>query len=118
METETNTYLSNFAQLYAYAESVVQSKTIDTSLIISISIKLVQIVEGFKTMTGYQKQQLVLDCLSKLINEHVQDPEQRVTLEAIIQTCMPTVIDTFVSCLNKLITWKKEIVTKCLSVCK
>ena len=76
-EVMENGLLSTMNELYIYSKSVINTKTISSITLITLANKLIQIVEKYKQLTGNQKKMLVLDTLTKIINENIDNEVEK-----------------------------------------
>jgi hypothetical protein len=109
-----NSILTKLDELTAYVKTTIGSQHITPINVITIMNNLLQIVEKYKDLTGSQKKMLVLDTIKKVINETVDDANDRMQLLAIVDLTMPHIIDTIVSAINGNIKFEKEKVVSWL----
>ena len=110
--SSTNNLLTNLEDLTKYVYTTLDSSGKITMLnIIIILTNLMHITEQYKTLTGYQKKMLVIDTLKKVINEQYGNSPDEYTekqmLLILIDTSLPSIIDTLVSSINGEIKFKK-----------
>ena len=110
-----NKLLNVLNELYNYSKSVINTKTISSTTIIVLTNKLIQIVEKYKELTGSQKKMLVLDTLTKIINENIDDDLEKQELLTLITILLPKIIDTVVSAINGHMKFSKDIKPSCFS---
>lgn len=110
-----NSMLSMLDELYIYSKSVIDTGDISTNTLIILMNKLVQIVEKYKILTGQQKKMLILDTLSKIVNENIDNDQEKVDLLFFITSILPKIIDTIVSAINGDMKFSKDIKQGCLS---
>jgi hypothetical protein len=108
-EVMENTFLDKLNKLYLYSKSIVDNKNITSTTVILLTNKLIQIVEKYKDLTGAQKKMLVLDTLSKLINEYIDDASVKQELLTLITIIVPKIIDTVVYAINGEMKFTKDI---------
>jgi hypothetical protein len=111
--SNTNTLLTNLEDLTKYVYTTLDSSGKITMLnIIIILTNLMHIVEQYKTLTGSQKKMLVIDTLKKVINEQYGNSPDEYTekqmLLILINSSLPSIIDTLVSSINGEIKFKKS----------
>ena len=114
-EIMENKLLNALNELYLYSKSVINTKTISSTTIIVLTNKLIQVVEQYKELTGSQKKMLVLDTLTKIINENIDDDLAKQELLLLITTLLPKIIDTVVSAINGHMKFSKDIKPSCFS---
>jgi len=111
--SNTNDLLANLEDLTKYVYTTLDSSGKITMLnIITILTNLMHISEKYKTLTGSQKKMLVIDTLKKVINEQYGNSPDEYTekqmLLILIDTSLPSIIDTLVSSINGEIKFKKS----------
>lgn len=111
--SNTNNLLTNLEDLTKYVYTTLDSSGKITMLnIIIILTNLMHITEQYKTLTGSQKKMLVIDTLKKVINEQYGNSPDEYTekqmLLILIDTSLPSIIDTLVSSINGEIKFKKS----------
>jgi hypothetical protein len=114
-EVMENGLLSTMNELYIYSKSVINTKTISSITLITLANKLIQIVEKYKQLTGNQKKMLVLDTLTKIINENIDNEVEKQELLSLITTLLPKIIDTVISAINGDMKFTKDIKPSCFS---
>jgi hypothetical protein len=110
-----NKLLDTLEELYNYSKAVINTKSISSITLITLTNKLIQIVEKYKELTGNQKKMLVLDTLTKIINENIDDDLAKQELLLLITTLLPKIIDTVVSAINGNMKFCKDIKPSCFS---
>jgi hypothetical protein len=114
-EVMENGLLSTMNELYIYSKSVINTKSISSITLITLANKLIQIVEKYKQLTGNQKKMLVLDTLTKIINENIDNEVEKQELLSLITTLLPKIIDTVISAINGDMKFIKDIKPSCFS---
>lgn len=109
-----NSILTKLEELTTYVKTTLGSQHITPVNVITIMNNLLQIVEQYNDLTGVQKKMLVLDTIKKVINETVDDANDRMQLLAIVDLTMPHIIDTVVSAINGDLKFEKEKVVSWL----
>ena len=94
--------------LFDYANSTLCPKSISPNNIITVVTGLLHIVENYKKLTGYQKKLLVLDTVKKIINERIDNDQDKNILIIISNTTLPCYIDTMISAINGKLKFKKS----------
>jgi hypothetical protein len=119
-KSQDNDILDALNQLYNYIKSIHGDK-ITPSNIILISSELIQIVEKYKSFTGTQKKMLVINTVKKIVNEQVNTLDEKNALNVVIDSTLPHVIDGFISAINGVMKFTKDIkkskLGKLLSIC-
>ena len=110
-----NKLLDTLEELYNYSKAVINTKSISSITLITLTNKLIQIVEKYKELTGNQKKMLVLDTLTKIINENITDDLEKQELLTLITILLPKIIDTVVSAINGHMKFNKDIKPSCFS---
>lgn len=70
--------------------------------VVSVTLTLMKTVEGFSTLTGAEKKQLVLDTIKLFISNNTKEedtsaPNKYTLLFTLLSTTLPILIDSFVS---------------------
>ena len=119
-KSHDNDLLDALNQLYNYIKSIHGDKITPLNIIL-ISTELIQIVEKYKSFTGTQKKMLVINTVKKIVNEQSNTPDEKNALYTVIDSTLPHVIDGFVSAINGMMKFTKDIkkskLGKLLSIC-
>lgn len=104
-----NALIDTFNQLYAHIKVIYTGKLTPASAIIVMS-ELIQLVEKYKTITGQQKKNMVINVIKKLVNEETEKYtlEEQAALSLLINTTLPTMIDTTIDAINGLLKFTKD----------
>ncbi len=104
-----NALIDTFNQLYAHIKVIYTGKLTPVSAIIVMS-ELIQLVEKYKTLTGQQKKNMVINVIKKLVNEETEKYtlEEQAALSLLINTTLPTMIDTTIDAINGLLKFTKD----------
>lgn len=104
-----NSLIDTFNQLYAHIQVIYTGKLTPTTIIIVMS-ELIQLTENYKTLTGQQKKNMVINVIKKLINEELEKytQEDQAALMLIINTTLPAMIDTTIDAINGLMKFTKD----------
>ena len=105
---EDNSFLIKIEQLVNYIKSTIGDEKITATNIVIISTNLIHIVEQYKDLTGFQKKMLILDTIKKVINQNVNDPQERISLMLIVDMTLPPMLDTLVSAINGGLKFEKD----------
>ena len=106
LELEVDIILSTRIAIDTYVKTLLCNECINLSNIISITHSLIHFIENYKTLSGIQKTELVLEVIRNSINtNNTQDLDlialsYRTTLLTIVNITLPQVITTLVSALN------------------
>jgi hypothetical protein len=68
--------------------------------LVSVTLTLMKTVEGFSSLTGAEKKQLVLDTIKLFITSNLSEgsePNKYSTIIVLLSTTLPILIDSFVS---------------------
>ena len=84
-------------RLYEELKKVIGNRKLSRSNIVNVVLSLMQVVEHYDNVHGIQKKALILDALHHLIDKQISDSEEAIEMKLVVQTILPTVIDTFVS---------------------
>ena len=110
-----NKLLTALEELYNYSKSVIDMNNITTITLITLMNKLIQIVEKYKELTGNQKKNLVIDTITKLINENISDDMEKLELLNFASILLPKIIDTMISAIYGEMSFTKDIKSNCFS---
>jgi len=84
-------------KLYDEIIQIMDGEKINLSNGITFGVNLMQLVEKYKTFTGKEKKQIVIDVINKIIKEQVDDENTERDLITFANTVLPTTIDTIIS---------------------
>ncbi len=85
------------SRLYDEIEAMIDGKKIDATSIISVATLLMKTVEKYTDVNGIQKKEIVLAVLRKIVEEKVDDQDEKKNILFLIETTVPPVIDALVS---------------------
>ena len=85
------------SRLYDEIESMIDGKKIDAASIISIATLLMMTVEKYSDVKGIQKKEIVLAVLRKVVEEKIDDADERSSVLFLIEQTVPPVIDALVA---------------------
>lgn len=102
-----NTLIDAVEYLYKFINTV-YTDNITPSNVIIITTQLVQLVEKYKTLTGYQKKMIVINVIKKLVNTHINSEDDKWAMNMIIDNTIPSVIDNLVSAINGNLKFNKN----------
>ena len=105
---EPNSFLIKLEQMVEYIKNTLGDEKITATNIVIISTNLMHIVEQYKDLTGSQKKMLILDTIKKVINQNVNDPQERISLMLIVDMTLPQMLDTLVSAINGGLKFEKD----------
>lgn len=75
---------------------LVTDKEIATSDLILIVTELIPWIQHIKGISGPDKKEIILICMSKYVSENVQEESLRNALEIFIKESLPVIIDSLV----------------------
>ena len=98
--------------------NMVENKNLTTENILSITVDIMYLTqtEIKGKNKGDLKKEIVICVLKKIVDEHIQDEELCKNLNMMINTCVPSAINTMVQIARGEIDLKKTI-KSCLSFC-
>ena len=105
---EPNSFLIKLEQMVEYIKNTLGDEKITATNIVIISTNLMHIVEQYKDLTGFQKKMLILDTIKKVINQNVNDPQERISLMLIVDMTLPPMLDTLVKAINGGLKFEKD----------
>ena len=105
---EPNSFLIKLEQMVQYIKTTLGDEKITATNIVIISTNLMHIVEQYKDLTGSQKKMLILDTIKKVINQNVNDPQERISLMLIVDMTLPPMLDTLVTAINGGLKFEKD----------
>ena len=105
---EPNSFLIKLEQMVEYIKNTLGDEKITATNIVIISTNLMHIVEQYKDLTGSQKKMLILDTIKKVINQNVNEPQERISLMLIVDMTLPPMLDTLVSAINGGLKFEKD----------
>jgi hypothetical protein len=99
LDSPTNEYPKS--ALYNHLTTVVRNEGgINLRNIARIVISVMQFTQGFTSLRGPDKKNLVVYTISRFVDEEVTDEQLSRDLQMFIQMTLPGIIDTFVSLNN------------------
>lgn len=104
----SNQLLNNLDELYQYIKSVHQNKITPLNIVM-ITSELIQVVEKYNSLTGQQKKMLIINVIKKIINENNYTSDEKLVLNSIIDNTLPNMIDGFISAINGMMKFSKNI---------
>lgn len=78
-------------------EDLIAGEEITQATLVTICLSAMQLVEHVPKLNGKEKKDIVLLVLNQLVTNHINDPEQKLILFAVIDNVIPVTIDTLVS---------------------
>ena len=107
--TNYNEMIDSFNELYAHIKVIYVEKLTPSHIVVVMS-ELIQFVEKYKTFTGQQKKSMVINVIKKMINEQTDKytEQERVALMLVVNTTLPTMIDTTIDAINGLLKFTKD----------
>jgi len=108
VKPEPNSFLIKLEQMVEYIKNTLGDEKITATNIVIISTNLMHIVEQYKDLTGSQKKMLILDTIKKVINQNVNDPQERISLMLIVDMTLPPMLDTLVTAINGGLKFEKD----------
>lgn len=86
--------------IYEQLKKIVQNKTINSSNIIQIATVAMQLIQQYMNIPGAQKKQIVMDVVSRLINEIQMNESDRDILRSIVSMTLDKTIDLVIGIAN------------------
>ena len=96
MDEKNTLDLNQINSLYDSLKDIVNGSDITTDSIVDITINLMQIVEKYPKIKGFQKKSLVLHVLKKFINEHLDGKNSELIL-SFVNIILPSIIDSIIA---------------------
>jgi hypothetical protein len=112
--SSTNTLLVKLEEMVFYIKSILGNEKITATNIVIIATSLMNVVEQYKDLTGSQKKMLIIDTIKRVINENINDVEERMALMVIVDFTLPPLIDTLISAINGNIKFEKKKIVSTL----
>lgn len=78
-------------------EDIISEEEITEAVIITICVSAMQFVNHIPKLNGQDKKQVVLLVLKQIVNNHIDDIQQRLVLFHVIDHIIPVTIDTLVN---------------------
>jgi hypothetical protein len=103
-KTSENGQLLN--ELEIILNSIINSKGLSPESIIYIVTNLMNVVGKYKSLSGIEKKELVVDLVNKAIDESVMEHQTKLTLKLIMTTVIPNGIDILVDVSKKRYKFK------------
>lgn len=113
------TFPANAAErLYEEIKNILGRGKITSANMVAVLLSLMQIVENYSDVKGVQKKAIILDALTHIIDDQIDDTQEAMNLKLLVQMTLPSVIDTFVSLDKKEISIKlKKTCSKLFGCC-
>ena len=102
---------------YQELKKVLGGEKLTPSNVTIILVSMMQVVEGYTDLKGPQKKAVILDAINHLIDDQVQDPNDKNVLQILVRATLPTVIDTLVSIDRRELSIKVKKVFNCILKC-
>lgn len=114
------TFPANAAErLYEEIKNILGRGKITSANMVAVLLSLMQIVENYSDVKGVQKKAIILDALTHIIDDQIDDTQEAMNLKLLVQMTLPSVIDTFVSLDKKEISIKlKKTCSKLFGCCR
>lgn len=86
-------------EIYSQAKTIITQK-ISVESILPIVVKIMTIVEKYKSLSGDEKKQIVIGVITRLVDATDYTSDEKGVLIAFIQTILPTTIDSIIRVAN------------------
>ena len=107
--TQSKTMVEN---LYEDLKEILAGTKLNSSNIVAILVNLMQLVENYPKLRGQQKKQVILYAINMLIDDQNDNVEDTATLKLLVQSTLPSVIDTIISIDKKQLQIKVKQLSK------
>ena len=102
-----NLLIDTIEYLYKFMVTIRTDKITPTNFII-ITTQLIQLVEKYKNLTGYQKKMVVISVIKKLVNSQFNTEDDKKAINLIINFTLPSIIDNLINAINGNLKFDKE----------
>jgi hypothetical protein len=117
MDSSQNSLLEIINTTFTYVKSV-YGTSITSSNVVIIASSLIQVVEKYKNLSGNQKKMVVISTIKMIVQEQTTMTEpDRLALNVIIDSTLPTVIDGLIEAINGGMKFDKETLKKKFLCC-
>lgn len=104
VEPTIDTHSALFNEIYDKIKAAVIGRTINASNLASIAVTAMQIVEAYPKLLGYQKKELVINIICKIIVDLPVTDDTEMLLLSTAKAVLPMLIDTVVAAANGQLT--------------
>ncbi len=84
-------------QIYDEAKKLLVNGKVDPAGLLSLTAKIMELVERSPGLQGFEKKQVVIEVVKKLVDETDLSEEDNAKVDVIIETTLPMAIDVIVS---------------------
>lgn len=102
-----NILIDGVEHLYQFINTVYNEKITAINIVL-VTTQLVQLVEKYKSLTGYQKKMVVISVVKKLVNSQMNTEDDKRAMNTIIEYTLPSIIDNLVNAINGNLKFNKD----------
>jgi hypothetical protein len=95
--------------IVAQIQSNFANKTLSTTNILTYTSELMQLVETYPSLSGSEKQAIVIQALQNLANTSTLDDSSKATLDSLITQVVPIFINLIISATNGELELNKKL---------
>ena len=107
-----------YETLYNQLIKIYNDRVINRENIVSIIVVMMQIIEDYKNLSGYEKKQTIINVLLNYVENTVSDRVEKAQILSFIKFTVPSLIDTIISVDKKELEIKtKNCFKKFFSCC-
>lgn len=123
MEEVSHYSPETFVQVYDKIKQMILNKTFTSANWISLVVMAMELVEALPKLKGVEKRNLVVDLVTRLVQEVPMPEHDRILLTSLLASSLPPIIDTIVQgSLGQLainvVQDAHDATKKCLARCK
>lgn len=96
MEEVSHYSPDTFAQVYEKIKHMIVNTTFTSANWISLVVMAMELVEALPKLKGVEKRNLVVDLVTRLVQEVPMPEHDRILLTSLLQSALPAIIDTIV----------------------
>lgn len=104
-------------RLYEELLTIIGNQKLNSRNVITITLSLMQIVDGYEEVHGVQKKAVIMNILDRWIDSKVEDEQEKMELKLLVKMTLPSVIDGFIAIDRKQLQIKMKKGFKSLIGC-
>lgn len=103
-----NSLVRKLDELKVYMRSIMGKTCLSPNNIVGVVVRLMNLVELYKEISGFQKKMLVIDSIRNFANENIEDDKEKEYIISLSNSILPDMIDSLVDAIDGKIKFIKE----------